>query len=84
MNENTTKIITTSITATAGILSTLILGFYVTTAFVGQWWVTPKHRAKALSKLKSEYANKELTPEEAEEFKSDCDYVLTGKNQKEN
>lgn len=48
MNEN---VVTTIISASAGIISTALVGFFTATVLCGQWWVTPKHKAKALCKL---------------------------------
>ena len=85
MNDNTTKIITTLISSIGGVLTTGL----IVTAFVGQWWVTPKHRAKATSMILDKYKsegkiNEEgmMKKEDAKSLKNDLDYVLSGKKGK--
>ena len=65
MTENTTKIITTTISASAGIITTTIIIFGLLTAWSGQWWVTPKHKAKALSKINDSIMKHNLSEETA-------------------
>lgn len=85
LNDNTTKIITTLISSIGGVLTTGI----IVTAFVGQWWVTPKHRAKAISMVVDQYKSKGkineegmMTKSDSESLENDLNYVLSGKKGK--